>query len=173
MIGEGAPNEDIKPLFVPGGSGSRIRISARLLNSLGWSTGLPHFECVGLFRLEGELLVAPTYLSDESGVHPFEPALRVREMAPESNIVPIAEIPPARVIAAPSRVLRFEGSWVGEEKRQLDLKVGVEVCRRLGWQRGKDTKVFPLIWGSILLLLSEPRFSEIQAEDFTGGHFQL
>ena len=170
---EESPNKEIKPLILHGSSGSRIRISSRLLDSLSWPTEAPAFECFGVFRNRGELLVAPVNLADEGGEHPFEPVLSFLNLAPDTKIVPLAEIPTAGVIAAPYRVVRFEASWIGDEKKQLDLKIGVEVSRRLGWERGKETSIFPLIWGTVLLLLADFRFSEIQAEDFTGGHLRV
>lgn len=172
MSNPGNPNAEIKPLVVPGTSGSRIRISSRLLSSLDWSTGVAQFSCIGLFRRPGEFLIAPADLVDEDGEHPFGSALRFMEIGPDTKIVPLGEIPPARVITAPHRIFRFDATWVGDKKMQLDLKVGVEVMRRLGWKRGKETSVFPAVWGAILLLFADFRFSEIQTEDFTDGHLQ-
>lgn len=173
MTNQGNPNAEIKPLAISEASGSRIRISSRLLNSLNWSTGTAQFDCFGIFRRLGELLVAPADLVGEDGEHPFGKALRFKDIAPDNKVVPIGEIPSSRVITAPYRILRFEASWVGEKNEQLDLRVGVDVLRRLGWERGKETNIFPAVWGTVLLLLANSRFSEIQIEDFTGGQLQM
>lgn len=117
--------------------------------------------------------MAPTSLSEGDAEHPFEAALGFRDIAPESPVTKLSDIPPASVVTAPNRVIEFESAWVGKERNQLDLKVGAYAMQGLGWKPGASAEVFPAVWRPVLILMSQQRYTEVQREDFTQGSLRL
>ncbi len=164
------PNSEIKPLYA-GSGGSRIRISKRLFTALGWASHTDHFDCIGVFRNIGEFLISPLWVKTDEDTHPFEVLFSYEQPPSSQNIMPINDIPPTRVITAANRISRIQASWT-KSKEQLDLKVGVAISRRLGWEKSSNPPIYPIVWGSFLVLISEKEFFRAQSEDFTGGHLQ-
>lgn len=155
-------NSKIKPLNITD-SGSRIKISNELLKLLGWGEYSDEFDCWGVFRNYGEILCAPEMLLNEEGKHPFDDILDLLSTTVDMSNITFEDIPSAKVISAPYRIIKFGCTW-NKTNDQLNLKLGVNVLNRLDWTRDKPTKVYPITYGKILILLSENRFLQIQNE---------
>lgn len=147
-------------------------MSLNILRELGWSDIEGPFECWGLFRRRGELLCSPVNQSSEDGAHPFARALEYLDIAPPDRTVSLEDIPPAKVITAADRLIKFEAAWVGKKGQQLDLKIGARAAEKLGWVSNHKSVVHVASWGRVLLVLSDERFGAIEDEDFTGGYLQ-
>ncbi|MCG7974902.1 MAG: hypothetical protein JAZ16_07590 [Candidatus Thiodiazotropha taylori] len=148
-------------------SGSRIRMSPVLIRTLQWEAFEEGFECWGVFRKVGEFLCAPVDLLGYDS-HPFQDALDSVIQPPEM-VLNLRDIPPTRVLTANSRIVKFTTSWVGKEKKQLSLKLGTHITKKLGWDTGRSVMLYALAWGKVLILLSENRYNDVQEEDFTNG----
>jgi len=154
-------------------TGSRVRLSTSLLEMLGWTTLENGFECLGIFRRDGEMICAPEGLKTQDGVHPFQSVLDIIEAPQASTTFRLREVPRAATITAGARVIKFETSWVSPQKKQLNLKLGVTVMSRLGWSASSPCVVYTAPWGAILLIMSSNRYGEVRNEDFTGGELNL
>jgi hypothetical protein len=159
--------------FVPvGGSRSRIRLSAGTITALEWGTYAEDFDCLGLFRSQEELLCAPADAKCENGEHPFADVLAIVESAsPLTRISALGDIPPARNLIAPERLIRFTASWTTAGHSQLDLNLGVEVTGQLGWSRqpGSTHPIYVGTYGGIIVVMSERGFLTAQQEDLSGA----
>jgi hypothetical protein len=166
-----AHDTDFAPLSA-GQARSRVRISGKLLGALNWKDHVQDFDCIGFFRTPGELIVAPEWLVCDNGEHPLGTVFEF-ERPPSTNVpVPLDELPPARVLLAPSRICRFSAKWT-KLKNQLDLHLGVALTRKLGWTSERDSPIYPVAWTSYLVLLAEDEFVRAQRQDFTGGRLNL
>ena len=83
------------------------------------------------------------------------------------NIHVLADIPPASVLTAPFRIFNFKSKWTTDSRTQLDLQLGTEFTRRLGWGSDVIRPIYARAWSRLLLLVSESRFVEVQNQDFT------
>ena len=88
------------------------------------------FDCYGFFRRPEEILIAPTWLKTESDEHPFKMILDVLETTTDIAVPKLSDVPAIEVITLANRMIEFQASWT-TNKKQLDLKVGVGVIRRL------------------------------------------
>ena len=144
----------------------RIRLSQDILQELQWPED-EEFECLGFFRVPGELLCAAQLNTNDDGSHPFDPILRFRSLTQPKNIHLLADIPPASVLTAPFRVFNFKSKWTTASRTQLDLQLGTEMTKRLGWGPEVIHPIYARAWSRLLLLVSETRFVEVQNQDFT------
>jgi hypothetical protein len=144
----------------------RVRLSQDILQELQWPKD-EEFDCLGFFRVPGELLCAAQSNTNEDGSHPFDPILRFRNHAQQKNIHALADIPPASVLTAPFRIFNFKSKWTTDTRTQLDLQLGTEVTKRLGWGSEPIRPIYARAWSRLLLLVSESRFVEVQSQDFT------
>jgi hypothetical protein len=144
----------------------RIRLSQDILRELQWPES-EEFECLGFFRLPGELICAAQSNKNDDGSHPFDPILRFRDHPHQRNIHLLADIPPASVLTAPFRVFNFTSKWTSDSRTQLDLQLGTEMTKRMGWELPVIRPIYARAWSRLLLLVSESRFVDVQSQDFT------
>jgi len=154
-----------------GGSTSRVRLSPQIISGLGWGEFEDRFTCYALLRKPGEMLLAPVNLTSETGEHPFQGALDIIDSLQPIAIPDLGDIPSTRMLLASHRLSKFEACWTSSQKKQLDLKLGKELIQYL--RSDNKQRVFPLCWGSILILLSEDVYFEALNSDFTGGELHI
>jgi hypothetical protein len=144
----------------------RVRLSQDILQELQWP-GDEEFECIGFFRVPGELLCAAQSNRNEDGSHPFDSIIRFNNYPHQRNVHTPADIPPASVLTAPFRVFNFTSKWTTGSRTQLDLQLGTEMTKRLGWEPQGPRPIYARAWSRLLLLVSESRFLDVQSQDFS------
>lgn len=144
----------------------RVRLSSELLGELAWPS-TEEFKCLGFFRFPGELLCAALPVTNEDGTHPFDGIIQFKNFRELKNIHSLASVPPANVLIAPHRVIEFSAAWTSSKRTQLDLQLGTEVTKRLGWNPPDPQPIYARGWSRLLLLMSAARFDDLQKEDFS------
>lgn len=144
--------------------GTRIRLSAGILGRIDWAEFTPKPECWGIFRQPGELLCAPRALTGEDGRHPFTEILAIAARTPDEPAPRWSQIPSARVITAPDRVISFPAAWSGE---QLLLKIGRDTGRRLGWSEENEPPIYLSNWARILIVMSQSFYESVLRQDLS------
>jgi hypothetical protein len=138
--------------------GSRLRIGIESIK--GWDVAEQpgdEFWCLGYFRAPGELVCAP-----RQG-HPAAAAItesRQSLLEAEHDAAgltdPLQGLPPTSTLVALSRFTEFTARWVADARTQLDLKLGVETLKRLGFG-GEKCSVWTITWGRLLVVVSRER----------------
>lgn len=139
--------------------GTRIRLSARLIEAWGIGGYPDNFPCYGYFRAWGELLCAPCDLKLPDATHPYAEViehLQVQPLPPEPTL-DLRSIPSARELVTADRIIRFDAKWTSARK-QLDLYLGVDVTSRLGWVGDHKTLVYMASGGGSLIILSAAQY---------------
>ena len=143
----------------------RIRLSTDLLKLLGWPSD-EQFKCWGFFRFRGELICASESVRNGDGTHPFDEILKYRHLAEHKNIRSLAVVPPSSVLTASFRIIEFPAAWTSPKHSQLDLQMGVEATKRLGWASPTPRPIYACAWSKLLFLFSEARFLELETAEF-------
>jgi hypothetical protein len=163
--------ESFRPIAAPSASTrSRIRLSSGIINSLGWDSYQTNFDCYGLFRGREELLCAPIELVDDFGGHPFAKVISIVDALSTPPKAPaLQDIPSVRYLLATDRLITFKATWTSNARSQLDLNLGVENTKELGWSK-QPTGAPPIYlgtYGSIFIVISERRYLIGREEDLT------
>ena len=149
--------------------GSRLRISKKLIDELGWSDG--SYEMWGLFRSSEELLCAPSNYVCEDGKHPFNSVFELIDIDSPSNPPKVEDIPSLRLLSAAERIFIFEATFT-PQGGQLDLRLGVKnIERLLNTEVNKDniSQIVAITWKEILVLSSLNNYLSVLNQDFTNG----
>lgn len=145
-----------------GNGGTRIRLSAKAIEAWGVSSVSGSFQCIGVFREDGELICAPAAAKTDADEHPFESVLHLDklERPPALPATPINKLPTGFDLVAAARIIHFDAKWTG---KQLDLPMGKDVFDRLGCSKS-DPFVYFDVWGGTIILLSEARYEALRAK---------
>jgi hypothetical protein len=132
---------------------SRIRLSAGLLDALGWEKTPQEFEIYGFFRQRDELLCTPIEIADDEITHPFESLItRVSQVTSPPRFPGLRKIPPASELILPTRLSRYTATWISN-REQLNISLGEEVLHTLG--RTEDSsRLYAVAYGGVLILMS-------------------
>lgn len=144
----------------------RVRLSTDLIKQLDWPPE-EQFKCWGFFRFPGELVCAAESVRNSDGTHPFDEILKYRQLPERTNIFSLAAVPPGSVLTARFRIIEFPGAWTTVKHVQLDLQMGVEATKRLGWISPTPRPIYACGWSKLLFMFSEARFLELEAAEFT------
>lgn len=132
---------------------SRVRLSKSVLSDMGLSVSLGEFESVGYIRSDGELLVYP--LVESSGVKGLGEKLLIGiDAYADPSQYDSINVPPPCVLVAHQRIFKFKCTWT-PKGNQLDLCIGGSVIRQLGLPEEGKTALYPIVWSSILIILTE------------------
>jgi hypothetical protein len=142
----------------------RVRLSADLLKLLAWQSD-EEFKCWGFFRFPGELICASESIRNEDGTHPFDEILKYQQLPELTNIQTLSVTPPGSVLTASYRLIEFPAAWTSAKRTQLDLQMGVEATKRLGWGPPSPRPIYACAWSRLLILFSEARFLELQTSE--------
>lgn len=146
-------------VFVPLDMRVRVRLSAGIVQELGWDSHKEDFTCPALVRGPEDLLLVPPFLkAKHRGEHPLVRVMEKIKQLQAAEPADIAGIPTLDEMALKYRYWEFDANWVSPKNAQLDIVIGAEFVRRLSQGSPPDEpRAFYVVQGGMLALASERR----------------
>lgn len=147
-------------IALPISTPSRLRVNGEMAELLGVQKDKEQTDFIGFFRSSRELICVPATVEVE-GRHPLASILSLlpEDEASDREPTAIEDLPSASRLVLANRIIEFPAKW-NKEKNQLDLKVGSEVTRSLGYQKEHPSLVFLAIRGGLLSIMSASLYRE-------------